>query len=145
LQLSDLVASLFKAWIFGFIAAMVATYKGMNCETGPAGVGRAVNQAVVLTFLLIFAANYVITTLYFVLVPAHVWRRRCARRPPTSEARRRCSPVPRGAPATSSPSSAATSCSTCGCWAEWAPTSSAVCATEARSPVRSATSPWAAV
>mgnify|MGYP002078201020 FL=1 len=49
---------------------MVATYKGMNCETGPAGVGRAVNQAVVLTFLLIFAANYVITTLYFVLVPA---------------------------------------------------------------------------
>jgi phospholipid/cholesterol/gamma-HCH transport system permease protein len=72
LQLSDLLASLFKAWIFGFIAAMVATYKGMNCDTGPAGVGRAVNQAVVLTFLLIFAANYVITTLYFVLVPAKV-------------------------------------------------------------------------
>jgi len=72
LQPTDLLASLFKAWIFGFIAAMVATYKGMNCDLGPAGVGRAVNQSVVLTFLLIFAANYVITTIYFVLVPSKI-------------------------------------------------------------------------
>ena len=40
LQLADLVASLVKAWVFGFIAAIVACYKGMNCERGPAGVGR---------------------------------------------------------------------------------------------------------
>ena len=72
LRLPDLLASLFKAWIFGFIAAMVAAYKGMNCDYGPAGVGRAVNQAVVLTFLLIFAANYVITTIYFVLFPSQI-------------------------------------------------------------------------
>jgi phospholipid/cholesterol/gamma-HCH transport system permease protein len=72
LQLADLVASLVKAWVFGFIAAIVACYKGMNCERGPAGVGRAVNQSVVLTFILIFIANYVMTTLYFVLVPPKV-------------------------------------------------------------------------
>ena len=41
----------------------------MNCERGPVGVGRAVNQAVVMTFILVFIVNYVITTLYFVLVP----------------------------------------------------------------------------
>lgn len=72
LQLPDLLQALFKAWIFGFIAAIVASYKGLNCDKGPAGVGRAVNQAVVLTFVLIFAANYVLTTLYFVLVPQKI-------------------------------------------------------------------------
>jgi len=58
--------------IFGFIAAIVACYRGMNCELGPVGVGRAVNQAVVQTFMLVFAANYVITTLYFVIVPPKI-------------------------------------------------------------------------
>ena len=64
--------SLFKAWIFGFIAAAVACYKGMNCDYGPVGVGRAVNKAVVQTFIVVFAANYVITRLYFVLVPPKI-------------------------------------------------------------------------
>jgi phospholipid/cholesterol/gamma-HCH transport system permease protein len=72
LNTSDLIVSLFKAWIFGFIAAIVACYRGMNCELGPVGVGRAVNQAVVQTFMLVFAANYVITTLYFVIVPPKI-------------------------------------------------------------------------
>jgi len=72
LHTSDLIVSLFKAWIFGFIAAIVACYKGMNCELGPVGVGRAVNQAVVQTFILVFLANYVITTLYFVIVPPKI-------------------------------------------------------------------------
>ena len=72
LQLPDLLSSLFKAWVFGFIAAMVSCHKGMTCDLGPAGVGRAVNQSVVTTFLLIFAANYVITSLYFVLVPQRI-------------------------------------------------------------------------
>jgi phospholipid/cholesterol/gamma-HCH transport system permease protein len=72
LNTSDLFVSLFKAWIFGFIAAIVACYKGMNCDLGPVGVGRAVNQAVVQTFILVFAANYIITTLYFVIVPPKI-------------------------------------------------------------------------
>jgi phospholipid/cholesterol/gamma-HCH transport system permease protein len=32
-------------------------------------VGDAVNQAVVITFLLLFAVNFVITAIYFQLVP----------------------------------------------------------------------------
>jgi phospholipid/cholesterol/gamma-HCH transport system permease protein len=69
LQIWDLLATLFKAWIFGFIAGAVACYKGMTCDYGPVGVGRAVNQSTVITSILVFAANYVISMLYYVLVP----------------------------------------------------------------------------
>jgi phospholipid/cholesterol/gamma-HCH transport system permease protein len=72
LQVADLASALLKAWIFGFIAAAVACYKGMSCDRSPVGVGMAVKQAVVLTFLLIFAVNYILTSLYFVFVPQRV-------------------------------------------------------------------------
>src|SRR5438105_3448268 len=68
-QLPDLWSSLAKAGVFGFIAAMVACYKGLYAKGGPKGVGDAVNQAVVVTFILIFFANFIMTTLYFALVP----------------------------------------------------------------------------
>ncbi|MEU1385773.1 MULTISPECIES: ABC transporter permease [unclassified Nonomuraea] len=66
---SDLYVTLFKAWIFGFVAAAVACYKGMTCATSPVGVGRAVNQATVLTFILVFTFNYVISAVYFLAYP----------------------------------------------------------------------------
>ena len=56
-QLPDLWQSLAKAWVFGFVAAMVSCYKGLYCKGGPKGVGDAVNQAVVVTFILIFFAR----------------------------------------------------------------------------------------
>jgi len=68
-QLPDLWSALAKAAVFGFIAAMVACYKGLYAGGGPKGVGDAVNQAVVVTFILIFFANFIMTTLYFALVP----------------------------------------------------------------------------
>src|SRR3954468_5776033 len=68
-QLPDLWSSLAKAMVFGFIAAMVACYKGLYAKGGPKGVGDAVNQAVVVTFILIFFANFIMTTLYFALIP----------------------------------------------------------------------------
>lgn len=66
-QIQDLYSALVKA--FGLLAAMVACYKGLFCKGGPKGVGDAVNQAVVVSFILIFFANFVLTTLYFALVP----------------------------------------------------------------------------
>ena len=47
----------------------MASYKGLNAGGGPKGVGDAVNQAVVITFLLLFAVNFVLTAIYFQLVP----------------------------------------------------------------------------
>jgi phospholipid/cholesterol/gamma-HCH transport system permease protein len=67
--LPDLYSSLAKAWVFGFIAAMVACYKGLNAKGGPKGVGQAVNQAVVITFMLVFFVNFILTALYFAIVP----------------------------------------------------------------------------
>jgi phospholipid/cholesterol/gamma-HCH transport system permease protein len=68
-QLPDLYSSMLKALVFGFIAAMVSCYKGLYAKGGPKGVGDAVNQGVVITFILIFFANFIMTSLYFALVP----------------------------------------------------------------------------
>ena len=48
---------------------IVASYKGLRAGGGPKGVGDAVNQSVVITFLLLFAVNFVMTAVYFQLVP----------------------------------------------------------------------------
>jgi phospholipid/cholesterol/gamma-HCH transport system permease protein len=68
-QLPDLVVGEFKALVFGAVAALVASYKGMNARGGPKGVGDAVNHSVVITFMLLFALNFVITAVYFQVVP----------------------------------------------------------------------------
>ena len=47
--------------MFGAIIAIVCCYKGMTASGGAEGVGRAVNQAVVIAFLGVFAFNYVFT------------------------------------------------------------------------------------
>jgi phospholipid/cholesterol/gamma-HCH transport system permease protein len=69
-QLPDLWVSEFKALIYGFVAGIVAAYRGLNPSSGPKGVGDAVNQAVVVTFLLLFLVNVVITGIYLQIVPA---------------------------------------------------------------------------
>lgn len=69
-QLPDLWAGEVKALIFGLIAAVVASYKGLTAGGGPKGVGDAVNQSVVITFMLLFVTNFVLTAVYFQLVPA---------------------------------------------------------------------------
>jgi phospholipid/cholesterol/gamma-HCH transport system permease protein len=69
-QLPDLYVSEFKALVFGFIAAIVAAHRGLNPRPGPKGVGDAVNQSVVIAFLLLFFMNLVITAIYLQIVPA---------------------------------------------------------------------------
>ena len=59
-QLADLWTSEIKAVIFGFIAAVVASYKGLTAGGGPKGVGDAVNQSVVITFMFLFVVNFVV-------------------------------------------------------------------------------------
>ncbi|WGX99536.1 ABC transporter permease [Nocardioides sp. L-11A] len=68
-QIADLWIGEIKAVIFGFIAAVVACYRGLNTAPGPKGVGDSVNQSVVVTFLLLFFVNSVLTALYLTLVP----------------------------------------------------------------------------
>ena len=68
-QLPDLWIGLLKALVFGLIAAVVACYKGMNAAGGPKGVGDAVNESVVITFMLLFITNFVLSTIYLQIVP----------------------------------------------------------------------------
>ncbi|MFC7219111.1 MlaE family ABC transporter permease [Streptomyces polyrhachis] len=69
-QLPDLYISELKALIFGFIAGIVAAYRGLNPKGGPKGVGDVVNQSVVFTFLILFFVNMVLTGIYLQLVPS---------------------------------------------------------------------------
>ncbi|GAA2775412.1 ABC transporter permease [Saccharopolyspora taberi] len=68
-QLSDLWIGEIKAVVFGFVAGVVAAHRGLRPAPGPKGVGDAVNQAVVITFLLLFLVNVVLTAAYLQLVP----------------------------------------------------------------------------
>ena len=68
-QTADLWMALSKALVFGFVGGTVACYKGFFAKGGPKGVGDAVNQAVVITFLLLFFLNFIGTAIYFNFVP----------------------------------------------------------------------------
>jgi phospholipid/cholesterol/gamma-HCH transport system permease protein len=67
--LPDLWGSVLKTALFGLIIGVVCCYKGFRAEGGPAGVGRAVNQAVVIAFAGIWIFNYVFTTILLGLNP----------------------------------------------------------------------------
>ena len=58
---TDLWGSVLKTTLYGGIIAIVCCYKGMSASGGAEGVGRAVNEAVVISFLGIGAFNYVFT------------------------------------------------------------------------------------
>jgi phospholipid/cholesterol/gamma-HCH transport system permease protein len=58
---TDLWGSVVKATAYGAIIAIVSCYKGMTASGGAEGVGRAVNQAVVASFLAIGIFDYVFT------------------------------------------------------------------------------------
>ena len=58
-----------RRWSSAPSPAIVASYKGLNAGGGPKGVGDAVNQSVVITFMLLFVVNFVMTAVYFQVVP----------------------------------------------------------------------------
>jgi phospholipid/cholesterol/gamma-HCH transport system permease protein len=61
----DFVIAEIKAAVFGLLAGLTACYLGLKVKGGPKGVGDAVNQTVVFSFMLLFAANSIITTVFF--------------------------------------------------------------------------------
>ncbi len=65
LEVSDIVSSLVKAAMFGFIIAIMGSYHGYNSSGGAQGVGRATTNAVVSAFILILLSNLIITVNVF--------------------------------------------------------------------------------
>lgn len=66
----DLLANLVKTTLCGAVVGVVCCYKGLNAKGGPLGVGRAVNQAVVISILLVFVINYAFNSTYQAVFPA---------------------------------------------------------------------------
>ncbi len=61
----DVVSSLVKGLAFGLIAALMGCYHGFTAKSGAAGVGSATKSAVVAASILILAANFVLTEVFF--------------------------------------------------------------------------------
>ncbi len=61
----DIVSSLVKGAVFGVIAAVMGCYYGMNSGRGAQGVGRATKGSVQAAAILILAANFLLTGVFF--------------------------------------------------------------------------------
>jgi phospholipid/cholesterol/gamma-HCH transport system permease protein len=65
IKMDDVTSGLWKAAVFGFIIALMGCYHGYNSKGGAQGVGAATTNAVVSAAILILAANYFMTSLFF--------------------------------------------------------------------------------
>jgi len=65
LQPWDIGSGMVKGAVFGFIVALMGCYHGMNSARGAQGVGAATKAAVVSASVLILAANYILTEVFF--------------------------------------------------------------------------------
>jgi phospholipid/cholesterol/gamma-HCH transport system permease protein len=63
LNYTEIFKGLLKATVFGGIIAVVGCYVGFKTTGGARGIGQSTTRAVVLSFLLIFVANYFLTRL----------------------------------------------------------------------------------
>lgn len=59
--LPEIIISLCKAALFGMAASLIACYKGTSVDGGPAGVGNAVNETVVFSFMALYLINVIVT------------------------------------------------------------------------------------
>ncbi|MEM8986518.1 MAG: ABC transporter permease [Pseudomonadota bacterium] len=64
ITVDDVVTGLIKAAVFGFIIALMGCFHGYRSRGGAQGVGRATTNAVVSAAVLIFAANYALTSIF---------------------------------------------------------------------------------
>jgi len=62
---ADILKGLVKTVFFGVIVALVGCREGLETDGGAAGVGQSTTRSVVLSIVLIFAANFVLSFLLF--------------------------------------------------------------------------------
>lgn len=59
--LGELMISMVKAALFGMFAGLIGCFRGLRVKNGAKGVGDAVNETVVYSFMALFVINIVIT------------------------------------------------------------------------------------
>ncbi|MDT2073021.1 MAG: ABC transporter permease [Planktomarina sp.] len=62
---ADIISSLVKGAAFGFIATLMGCYFGLNAGRGAHGVGAATKSSVQAAAILILAANFLLTAVFF--------------------------------------------------------------------------------
>ncbi|MEM8737578.1 MAG: ABC transporter permease [Planctomycetota bacterium] len=65
----DVATGLIKSVFFGLCIGLIACYKGFNCESGAAGVGKAATEAFVLGFIAIIISNFFLAQFLNILDP----------------------------------------------------------------------------
>lgn len=68
-HVNDMLIGVIKSFIFGWIIAVVACFKGLNCPQGAEGVGRATTEAVVYSSITILISNFFLTLLLQRVLP----------------------------------------------------------------------------
>lgn len=65
IEFGDVIRGLIKSLAFAIIIAMVGAYQGLSTRGGAAGVGISTTSAVVVSIILIFISNFVLSFLLF--------------------------------------------------------------------------------
>ncbi|MGH3675762.1 MAG: ABC transporter permease, partial [Mycobacterium sp.] len=65
----EVITAMVKAMLFGLAASLIACYKGISVGGGPQGVGNAVNETVVYTFMALFVINVLVTAVALKVAP----------------------------------------------------------------------------
>lgn len=69
LKYKDVLTGLFKAAVFGTIISTIACYEGFETGGGAEGVGHSTTLSVVISFILIIAADCFFTALFYFVFP----------------------------------------------------------------------------
>jgi phospholipid/cholesterol/gamma-HCH transport system permease protein len=69
LQFSDVVGTLVKPLVFGFIISMTGCYIGLRTHGGTEGVGKSTTQAVVSSSIMVIASDFFLNNLLIYLAP----------------------------------------------------------------------------
>lgn len=66
---ADLVSFVLRLLVTGTIVGVVSCYKGLSCGGGAEGVGKAVNESVLITFFTLWAVNSLWNAVFLALWP----------------------------------------------------------------------------
>jgi len=65
LNIFDIVSGLFKGLVFSLVISLNATNLGLSVRYGAQDVGKKTRKSVVLSIVIIFGLNYLLSVLFF--------------------------------------------------------------------------------
>ncbi|EKD41600.1 MAG: membrane component of ABC superfamily [uncultured bacterium] len=66
IHIDDFFSGIGKTFFFGFLIGVIACYQGLKTTRGTQGVGNSTTQAVVISSVAVFVADYMLTKLFLI-------------------------------------------------------------------------------